>query len=103
MAPGAVPGKGLRLTYIDGTCVEMLRAKTVRRNNTSGVPGVDWLQDKQRWRATICFKGKRRYLGSYTHFEDAAKARRQAEKELHDEFLREYAENDEKNLLKAHS
>ena len=36
-------GAGIRgLTYIDGTCVEMLRAKTVRRNNTSGVPGVDW-------------------------------------------------------------
>ena len=31
------------LTYVDGTCVEMLRAKTVRKNNTSGVPGVDWL------------------------------------------------------------
>ena len=42
-------GAGIRgLTYIDGTCVEMLRAKTVRRNNTSGVPGVDWLARKHR-------------------------------------------------------
>ncbi|MCI8943861.1 MAG: transcriptional regulator, partial [Oscillospiraceae bacterium] len=41
------------LTYVDGTCVEMLRAKTVRCNNTSGVPGVDWLAKKQRWRASI--------------------------------------------------
>ena len=34
---GCVYGKsiGKRLTYVDGTCVEMLRAKTVRRNNTS--------------------------------------------------------------------
>ena len=79
------------LTYVDGTCVEMLRAKTVRCNNTSGVPGVDWLAKKQRWRASICFKGKRYYLGSYTGFQDAVKARKAAEENLHDRFLREYA------------
>lgn len=44
----ASAGSGLSgLTYVDGTCVEMLRAKTVRKNNTSGVPGVDWLSRKQ--------------------------------------------------------
>ena len=85
-------GAGIRgLTYIDVTCVEMLRAKTVRRNNTSGVPGVDWLASKQRWRAAICFKGKRHYLGSYARFEDAVKARKQAEENLHDKFMREFA------------
>lgn len=45
--PGATPGVGLLgLTYVEGTCLEMLRAKTVRSNNTSGVPGVDWLTAK---------------------------------------------------------
>lgn len=78
------------LTYIDGTCVEMLRAKTVRRNNTSGVPGVEWQKDKNRWRASICFKGERRCLGSYSRFEDAAAARKAAEVRLHDGFLQEY-------------
>ena len=86
------PQSALGLTYIDGTCVEMLRAKTVRRNNTSGVPGVDWWTSKQRWRAAICFKGRRYYLGSYGQFEDAVKARKRAEEELHDRFLREYAQ-----------
>jgi len=79
------------LTYVDGTCVEMLRAKTVRCNNTSGVPGVDWLAKKQRWRASICFKGKRYYLGSYIHFEDAVRARKAGEENLHDRFLREFS------------
>ena len=83
------------LTYIDGTCVEMLAAKTVRCNNTSGVPGVDWLSRKGRWRAAICFKGRRHYLGSYTRFEDAVNARKRAEEALHDQFLREYAEQSE--------
>lgn len=81
------------LTYVDGTCVEMLASKTVRHNNTSGVPGVDWLSAKQRWRAMICFKGKRHYLGSYARFEDAVKARKAAEEELHEGFLREYAQS----------
>ena len=87
------PRHALGLTYIDGTCVEMLAAKTVRRNNTSGVPGVDWWASKQRWRAMICFKGKRSYLGSYTRFEDAVKARKRAEEELHDKFLHEFAQS----------
>ena len=79
------------LTYVEGTCLEMLRAKTVRSNNTSGVPGVDWLTAKGRWRASICFKGKRYYLGSYSVFADAVKARKQAEAELHDKFVDEFA------------
>ena len=84
-------GEKLNLTYVDGTCVEMIRANTVRRNNTSGVPGVEWMAKKQRWRATICFKGKRRYLGSYEKFEDAVKARKRGEEEYHDTFLEEFA------------
>lgn len=91
-APAANPGVGLALTYVDGTCVEMLRAKTVRRNNTSGVPGVDWRNDKGTWRATICFKGKRHYLGDYRIFEEAVRARKRAEEQLHDRFIQEFEE-----------
>lgn len=80
------------LTYIDGTCVEMIRANTVRSNNTSGVPGVEWMASKHKWRAAICFKGKRRYLGSYGKFEDAVQARKRAEAELLEPFLREFVE-----------
>ena len=75
---------------MDGSCIEMLRSKTIRSNNTSGVPGVDWLAAKGRWRATICFKGKRRYLGSYTDFEEAVKARKRAEEDIHDRFVEQY-------------
>ena len=84
-------GMPLKLTYIDGTCVEMLQAKTVRRNNTSGVPGVDWRASKKVWRAAICFKGKRYYLGSFSNFEDAVQARKRAEEQLHNKFLAEFA------------
>ena len=88
-------GKGP--AYIDGTCVEMLKAaKQARKNNTSGVPGVDWRPTKGLWRAAICFKGQRLYLGSYARFEDAVEARKRAESELHDKFIDEYAREPEK-------
>lgn len=83
------PGASGRATlhFLDGTCVEMIRKRTVRSNNTSGTPGVDWMTKKQRWRATICFKGKRKYLGSFEKLEDAVKARKRAEEEVFDAFL----------------
>ena len=79
------------LTYVDGTCVEMLRFRKVQKNNTSGVCGVTWSLRGRVWRATICFKGKSYYLGGYQKFEDAVKARKQAEADLYDKFLHEYA------------
>ena len=79
------------LTYVDGTCVEIIQSKTVQKNNTSGVPGVTWVVRDRMWRATIRFKGERHYLGEYRKFEDAVKARKRAEEDLHDNFLHEFA------------
>lgn len=80
-------------TYVNGTCPEMLAAaKIARKNNTSGVPGVGWVQSKRAWRAEICFRGERHYLGSYREFEDAVAARKRGEKEYHDRFLKEYVQ-----------
>ena len=81
----------MHLTHVDGTCVEILRSKTIRRNNKSGVTGVDRVPRDRVWRATIVFKGKHYSLGGYHKFEDAVKARKRAEEDLHDNFLREYA------------
>ena len=92
---GCEHAKGInsRLNYIDGTCVEMLQAKTIRKNNTSGVSGVDWLKNRRRWRASICFKGKRYFLGSFVEFDQAVAARKAAETMLHDDFLQQYGAN----------
>ena len=91
--PPNVAGRA-SLTYVEGTCVEMIRSDTVRRNNTSGVPGVDWLTRTRRWRASICFKGVRRYLGCFESFDDAVEARKRAEAELHLPFLEKYQGKD---------
>ena len=89
--PGG-PRAALGLTYIDGTCVEMIRTRPVRSNNTSGVTGVEWVPAANKWKAIIGFKGKRHYLGCYGNFEDAVQARKRAEEEMFEPFLREFAE-----------
>ena len=78
--------------------VKEAKIRSMNKNNTSGVAGVEWLPQKKRWKATICFNRKRYFLGHFPEFEDAVearkrteKARRQAEKDLHDSFLRAFA------------
>lgn len=73
----------------------MKQAKTIRKNNTSGVPGVCWEVKKRVWCAAICFKGKRYSLGRHRRFEDAVKARKRAEEDLRDRFLSEHAQQED--------
>ena len=80
----------LGLHYVNGTCVEMLRANTKRSNNTSGVTGVVWRWKKRRWEASIMFMGIRHNLGMYERFDDAVKARREAEERYFGTFLATY-------------
>ena len=80
----------LGLHYVGGTCVEMLRANTRRSNNTSGVTGVVWRWKKRRWQASIMFMGTRYNLGMYEKFDDAVKARKEAEARYFDTFLATY-------------
>ena len=82
------------LHYIDGTCVEMLRKNPVRSNNSSGVTGVEWRKRDRRWRASICFKGQRQYLGMFERFDDAVAARKNAEADTHRAFLAELEQKD---------
>ena len=75
-----------------GVCPENLQNRKILKNNTSGVSGVEWLPRIQQWKASICFRGKRYYLGAYSEFEDAVKARKQAEKDLRNSFLHEFTD-----------
>jgi len=49
--------------------------------NKSGVTGVHWSKKSKKWCAQIKFRGKRYSLGVFIEIEDAAKARKKAEKE----------------------
>jgi hypothetical protein len=47
--------------------------------NSSGVTGVSWCKEKNKWTAQIGFKGKTYHLGRYDSFEEAVKAREDGE------------------------
>lgn len=70
----------------DGTRVTNLKAKA---RNKLGVKGVR-LTKSGTYEAAISFKGERRYLGTYKTLEEAASARKEAEKELFDPVINDF-------------
>ncbi len=62
------------------TNVQNARNTLLRSHNTSGVTGVSWREDKQRWRARIHVEGREHVLGSFMTRREATIARRAAEK-----------------------
>ena len=81
--------------YIDGTCLKRVLSEKVSSNNTSGCKGV--FRKRGKWVAQIQYKKKTYYLGSYDRFEDAVKARKQAE-EWVKEDARELLEKFQKQM-----
>ena len=76
--------------FADGTCVERIASRKTFSNNTTGHRGV-YRRKNNRWRACIGFQGKVYHLGNFSNYEDAVKARLEAENRLYDTFLEEYA------------
>ena len=60
--------------------------KRTRSDNTSGVTGVYWSNNKNKWYAQITIDNKTKSLGYYKILIDAIKVRLIAEKEHFDEF-----------------
>ena len=58
----------------------------IRRNNTSGVTGVQWMKDKNKWRASIEINNQKKYLGDFENIQDAIDARREAEEKYFGEY-----------------
>lgn len=54
----------------------------LQANNTSGVRGVGWNKNAEKWVAYIKHHGKHMHLGLFDLFEDAVKARLKAQAEL---------------------
>ena len=82
------PGRNLH--YKDGTCLELLRPDLMYRTNTSGVKGVYYSKTRGKWIAQIMVRNKCFYLGGFDTIEDAAQARREAEKQVFGDFLHWY-------------
>ena len=78
-----LPGQ---LHMVDGTCVEILEKRKHRSDNTSGFRGI-YHMNNGKYRATIGFKGKRFYIGTFKNYEDAVQARLEAENTIHGGFV----------------
>ena len=75
--------------HIENTYIPALGGK-LRANNTSGRTGVCLDSSRKVWCASIGFKKKTYHLGRYKDKADAIKARKDAENELHGNFLEWY-------------
>lgn len=58
---------------------ENSKNQKVYKNNTSGVPGVRWIKDKNKWGSRIRHAGKVHSLGHYQCFFEAVCAKKSAE------------------------
>lgn len=60
--------------------------KGLQSNNTSGVTGVSWYHKTNKWRAHIMINKKFISLGLFEDFDDAVKARKEAEEKYFGEY-----------------
>ena len=71
--------------YVENTCLKSVLSGTVRKDNTSGYPGV--YQKRDKWYARIQYK-KIYFLGNYQTFELAVKARQRGVREDAERLLK---------------
>lgn len=74
--------------YTEGTQISKLRSKHSNVNNSSGARGVYFDRRSGKWRARLRFKGKLMDFGTFANIEDAINARKEAEKEYYEPFLK---------------
>lgn len=73
--------------YADGTQISRIRSDRIPSVNSSGCRGVYFNRTTGKWRARLKFKGKLMDFGTYSSYDDAVKARKQAEREYFGEYL----------------
>ena len=80
---------------VDGVIVPLL-TKKVRKDSRTGHKGVHRRirRGKEKYEVSITIRGKRKYIGTYHKLEDAIKARKQAEKEYHEPYIKALEENE---------
>lgn len=59
---------------------------SLAKNNTSGVTGVYWKKDKNKWEVKYPFNNKLKHIGYYDDFKEAVKVRKELERKYQGEF-----------------
>lgn len=76
------PADNRPMNLRDVTHNENHRNQVRRKNNTSGVTGVNFYRRKRKWSASITVDGRSKHLGYFEQKTEAIKARREAEAEI---------------------
>lgn len=71
------------LQYAFNTSLKYISSSEKPKDNTSGCKGVCWDCNKQKWYARIGIQGRNIHLGRFDDFQDAVKARKEAEKKYY--------------------
>lgn len=74
-----------------GSGVPDVTRSKINKNSSTGAPGVSQMKSG-KYRAYLNFRRKQYHLGTYYTIEDAARARNEAKKYIHGEFLQWYKE-----------
>lgn len=56
-----------------------MRNQKLRKDNTSGMPGVCWSVERGMWRVNVATPDRRHYVGQFERLEDAIAARKAAQ------------------------
>ena len=76
------------LGYVAGTQISRIKDDKPNVTSSSGVRGVYYDKRTGLWRARLRFKGQLMNFGSYKNFDDALKARKDAEAEYFGEYIK---------------
>ena len=77
-----INGNGMDNRWVNLRCVshqENHRNTKIRKNNTSGMMGVAYIAERNRWVARINVNGAGKHLGYFEDVKDAKRARKAAE------------------------
>lgn len=78
------------LKLFSGTMISSISSERIGKNNKSGIKGVSWSKQANKWSAEICLQGKLHHLGQFKKIEDAAKARKLAEEKYFEPIIEKY-------------
>jgi hypothetical protein len=70
-----------KLGYVGGTQITRIKSDKPIATNSSGCRGVYFDKRANKWRARLRLRGKLMSFGSFSSFEDAVAARKEAENE----------------------
>ncbi|MGV8907199.1 MAG: hypothetical protein ACOH15_11435 [Acetobacterium sp.] len=75
---------------VDGTSLGKISSSNLNSNNVSGCKGVSKHAKNSKWIANITLQKNRMYLGSFTKWEDAVKARKKGEEKYFAPILEKF-------------